>query len=153
MKCFLVKVQSSQFGSVFAPAYAEDQKVINKYGDGQVIRADIHKPRNPGHHRLVFALAKLTLENMPHDNKWSSVYRDSPQTAPYLFIKAMMLDMGIVDIYLNLDGTVRRQPKAINFEDMDEDEFQPVSQGMFEICAKILNVSVDDLHKNYGEYF
>lgn len=153
MKCFLVKVQSNQFGSVFAPAYGEDQKVVAKYGDGQIVRVDIHKPRNPEHHRLVFALAKLTLENMPETNKWSLIYKENPHTTPYLFIKAIMLDMGLVDIYLNLDGTVRKQPKAINFEDMDEDEFQHVSNAMFETCAKVLNVSVDDLHKNYMEFF
>ena len=139
-KLSLVKIKD-----VFRPAAKSDMELMNKFSDGEIILVSMKKSRNPNHHRLIFALGRLIKDNLPEDHFLEN-------QLPYDIIKAIMLDAGIVDYKMNLNGTTRIEPKSISFENMSEDEFQPVSEAIFKIAAKLLGVEVDELHKNYLVY-
>jgi len=137
---------------VFFPYSDRDGAALRKFGFRKVLSAEVRQPRNPDHHALVFALARCTLENLPEGNEWSKLYIRNPHTAPYAFIKAMMLEIGEYDERMDIHGEVYRTPKSIAFESMDEMAFEPISEAMFKICAHMLKIPVDMLCKNYKDY-
>lgn len=135
------------------PAYKSDLETVQKLRGAKaekMVLLETRNARNPKHHKLVFGMAKCTLDNMP--GPWGEMYQRDPAGAPYRFIKAVMHEIGIVNVMPNLDGTVRTETQSIAFENMDEDEFEPVSNAIAEVCAKTLNVPVDEFQKNYQAY-
>ena len=132
------------------PCYRSDLEAVQRVKDGRIVLVDFRNPRNAKHHKLIFALAKCTLDNM--SGAWNELYLRNPNGAPYLFIKALVMEIGETEIEPNLDGTFRTVPKSISFESMSEDEFQPVSDALFTVCARTLNIDVETLRKNYLEY-
>lgn len=132
------------------PCYRSDLEAVQRVKDGRIVLVDFRNPRNAKHHKLVFAMAKCTLDNM--SGPWNELYLQNPNGAPYLFIKALMLEIGEVELMPNMDGTFRTEPKHINFESMSEDEFQPVSDALFTVCARTLDIDVEALKRNYLEY-
>lgn len=136
------------------PCYRSDLEAVQRVKDGRIVLVDFRNPRNAKHHKLIFALSRCTLDNMNEQEHpaWCELYRRNPNGAPYLFIKALVMEIGETEIEPNLDGTFRTVPKSISFELMSEDEFQPVSDALFTVCARTLNIDVDTLRKNYLEY-
>ena len=135
------------------PAYRGDLEIVQKLRGGRperMVLLDARRSRNPKYHRLVFAMAKCTLDNM--SGPWAQMYERDPNGTSLRFIKAVMHEIGIVDIMPNLDGTFRTEAQSIAFENMDEDEFQPVGNAIAEVCARTINVPVDVFRKNYLEY-
>jgi hypothetical protein len=129
----------------FFPVYGSDYDFMKKCRYGKEVLCGTKKARNPRHHKLIFAIAKCILANLPEDHRWQG------QT-PYDLIKAIMISERIVDYKLNLDGSLRAEAKSISFESMDEEQFEPVSKAMFEMGAKMLHIEVDELQKNYLDY-
>lgn len=129
----------------FIPVYASDIEYMQHCKATEPLLLKITKPRNPKHHKLIFALAKCILDNLPEGHFLTN-------QMPYDIIKAIMLDAGIVDYKLNLNGTTRMEPKSISWENMDEDEFAPVSNKIFEIGARILGIEKHELEKRYEDY-
>ncbi len=132
-------------GDVFKPFYGSDLEFLKKCKEHQKILCTTRRSRNPEHHKLVFAIAKCILSNLPSDHLWG-------KQEPYDLIKAIMIEEKIVNLKLNLDGTLRVEAKSINFESMSQDEFQPVSDAMFKWGAMMLGIEPHDLEKNYMEY-
>jgi len=140
------QITSNDVGTdAFFPCYNSDLEFMKRCKPGRQILCSTRRSRNPDHHKLIFAIAKCVIANTHEDSIWSKV-------TPYDLIKAIMFAEGIVDIYFNLDGTTRAEPKRINFESMSENEFQPVSDAMFKWGAKMLDIGVGELRLNYIEY-
>ena len=131
--------------NTLTPLYRSDIEIIDKLKIGDKVFCTIKKARNYNHHKLIFAIAKCILANLPEGH-----YLENQQ--PYDIIKAVMLDAGIVDFKMNIDGTPRIEPKSIAFENMNEDEFQPVSDAMFQVGAMLLEVEEIEFRKNVGDY-
>ena len=144
---------------VYWPYYKKDYEIFERRKRNVVYTCDIKQPRNSRHHRLIFGLATICLENYAeldeYGNRtfWGDYYIKNPETAVYNFIKAVMLDAKIFDLVPNRDGTWRQDVKSISFDKMDEIEFKCVSDAMFEEASKSLRVDVDWLHENYEIIF
>lgn len=139
--------------NTIAPAYTSDIEIVQKIRGSKtekMVLLEHRRSRNPKHHRLVHAMAKCTLDNM--SGPWAQMYERDPSGAPHRFIKAVMHEIGIVEVLPNLDGTMRTETQSIAFENMDEDEFQPVSNAIAEVCAKTIGVTVDEFCRNYPRY-
>jgi len=133
----------------FIPAYNSDAEKCAKMKPATYAMS-WKRERNPRHHALVFGMARCTLENM--SGPWNSAYMRDRNGTPYEFLKAIMIEIGQVDISMKLDGTPRPMVKSLAFEQMSEDEFQPISDAISEKCAEVLGVEVDEFRKNYQEY-
>jgi hypothetical protein len=129
----------------FVPVNPSDINLVNQIKDGEQFLISIKKNRNPKHHKLIFGIAKCILSNLPEGHFLEN-------QMPYDIIKAIMLDAGIVEYKLNLNGTTRAEPKSISFENMNEEEFEPVSNVIFEVGAKILGIEKHELEVNYLDY-
>jgi len=141
-----VKITNFHIGlDCFLPFWESDFAYMKRCTYGKPLLCSSRKSRNPQHHKLVFAVAKCVLANIPNGHQWSG-------KQPYDLIKAIQIEEGIVEWKLNLDGTVRAEAKSISFESMSEDDFQPVSDAIFKWGAKILGIEVDELEKNYQDY-
>jgi hypothetical protein len=141
-----VKIKKEHIGrNCFYPVYGSDRDMLGKCNYDDPVLCSTRKVRNPRHHKLIFAIAKCVIANLPDENLWS-------KATPYFLIKSIMFAEGIVDEYTNLDGTKRLEAKHINFATMDEDEFQKVSDAVFKWGAKLLEIDEQNLRVNYFDY-
>lgn len=146
MKLIAIKTPDNHL----VPAYNSDLDHISKIKDGKMLLMAYWTPRNPKHHRLIFAMAKCALDNM--SGPWNEMYMRDKNNTPYKFIKAIEMEIGLTDDYMNLDGTVRQEPKSIAFENMSEEDFEPISDAVSEVCARVINVPINVFRKNYLQY-
>ena len=98
------------------------------YHVGDVVFAELKKPRNPGFHRLVHALGKMVAENID----------DFAGMSAHAVIKRCQLESGLgcEEIAYRVNGmsVIQRIPISLSFESMDEGEFREVFSG---ICRHI----------------
>lgn len=127
------------------PMYNSDREFVKKTESDKEILCSSHQARNPRHHKLIFAIAKCVIDNLPDDHFLA-------KASAYEFIKACMIAEGIVDTYYNLDGTVRFEPKSVSFQSMDREEFEKVSDAIFKHGAILLDAKEDHLRENYSNY-
>ena len=100
---------------------------LGKAKIGQDVLMSGRRPRNPAHHRKMFALLNLVLENQSH----------------YLTIEhllaAIKVGTGHCDIYPMKDGNAAYIPKSISFASLDQTAFEQFyDKALDYICAKII---------------
>lgn len=140
------KITSDMVGlDCFYPVYKSDMEYIKKCNYKKPILCSSKKSRNPQHHKLIFAIVKCILDNLPDGHTWN-------KQLPYDLLKAIMIEEFLLDLKLNIDGSLRPEPKHINFESMDENEFSQVSDAVFKWGSIMLGIEEDELRKNYMEY-
>jgi hypothetical protein len=126
---------------VLCPTDDESQSVLRKHKAGSEFWVEIRKARNPKHHRLYFALLKLTFDNQERYENFE------------LFRKAVQIAAGHVDELVTLDGEVLMLPKSVAFDSLDEDEFTQVFCDAMAVCAKILgDMDLDHLRQEVERY-
>ncbi len=141
-----VKITPKHVGlDCFLPVFESDFEMMNKCKYGQEILNSSRRPRYPRHHKLVFALANCAIKNA----KEGAILE---KMTAYDFIKACMKAEQITNCTFNFDGSIDYEVKHINFEDMDEDEFEPVSDAVFKWTAFYLEVEENLLRKDYEYY-
>lgn len=142
MKLALIKRNGGYF-----PYYKSDVEASQKLKDNIVYFADIKKPRNLDHHKKLFALANCTIANLPDD---SILVRK--QVDAYGLIKAIEVELGMIENEYCLDGGYHTKAKSIDFASMDQTEFQEFYDKAVYIMAGLINVSTEDLEQNSMEY-
>lgn len=101
------------------------------YKIGDVLAADLSKPRNPGFHRLAHQLGALLSENLEAF--------DGVQ--PHGVLKRLQIEanIGCDEIALNFPGVgpcSYRVPRSLSYASMDDGEFREVIAGMCRYVAK-----------------
>lgn len=132
-------------GSTLRPLSDDDSVAVHSIPEDEAVLLTYRRSRNPQFHRLIMKLSRLILDNMPESSVWKF-------EEPLDFIKAVMWVNKIVDFKMNLDGTLRAEPKHINFEDMDETEFRQVANCVFADGAEMLGVSEVELRQAFLEF-
>lgn len=89
------------------PADEQSEDWLRKIANGDLVMAEIRKPRNIQHHRKLWALLKLVCDNM-----------DQPIT-PEMLLGIIKLRTGYCDVVQTRKGDVV-MPKSIAFESMDQ---------------------------------
>lgn len=124
------------------PASREATDLLTKLKHGQVVMADVKRPRNVQHHRKLFALLNLVVDNQEHY-----------QTAEHL-LAALKCATGHADEYPLKDGSgVVMIPKSINFAAMDQTEFEKFYDRALHIIARdvIPGINRADLEREVSE--
>lgn len=123
-------------------AYDETgREVLRGYKQGDLIRVKTTRVRNPGHHRLFFALLNLVFENQ---ERYASVEH---------LLTALKVQLGHCDTIILGDGEVVYCPKSISFSKMDQDEFATFyDKAVDVICQHFLpGVKFEDLKREVLE--
>lgn len=98
---------------------------------GDLVFAELKKPRNPGYHRLAHQLGMLIADNLDEFDGMD----------PHAVLKRLQLESGIgcEEIAYKINGmtVVQRIPLSLSFESMDEAEFEGVFRGMCRHLSKL----------------
>lgn len=111
----------------FVPADLASARMLRDrgYAIGDVVSAEIRKPRNPKFHRLVHQLGTALIENTDD----FANYTDSHAVLKRLQIEA---NVGCDVMLINAPGygmLEHRTPQSLSFENMEEAEFQAIYKG------------------------
>lgn len=95
---------------------------------GDLVFAEIRKPRNPGYHRLAHALGQIVADNIDEFEGMDS----------HAALKRLQLEAGVgcesIAYKVNGMSIVQSIPLSLSFESMDQSEFESVFMG---ICRHI----------------
>lgn len=100
----------------------------------QGVLIDPRRPRNIQHHKKLFALLNLAVDNWPSD-----ITRET-------LLGAIKLKTGHFTELKTRDG-VMQIPKSINFESMNQDEFEPFYEKAVNIISIVLGVDAETLNQ------
>lgn len=123
------------------PADDASAEIIKGLGQGELVKVDVTRPRNLGHHRLFWALMSLLHQNLPDDKR-----------AEYPTIKRLVtffkIATGHVETFL-IDGREITVPLSISFAAMDEIAFSQFFNQCCDLIAKdfIHGVKAEDWRK------
>lgn len=112
-------------------AYTTSQLRTKGYHIGDVLSAELRKPRNPGFHGLAHRLGELIAANL---DAFEGV--EAHQVLKRLQIEA---NVGCDEIALNFPGVgpcTYRVPRSLSFESMDQGEFKEVITRMCQYVSK-----------------
>ncbi len=101
----------------------------------QGVLIDPRRPRNINHHRKFFALLRLAVENWPVE---------ITQEALLGLIK---IKIGHANPVQSADGTIHYIPRSINFESLDQQEFEPFYDSALKLIATALGVDPGTLNQ------
>lgn len=108
-----------------ASAYYAAQLRARRLRVGDLVHAELTKPRNPKHHRLVFALLQRVLEN-----------QDGLQTIEQL-LTIVKIKLGRVDTVVDAaSGRAYYVPQSIAFASMDQGEFNVFWKDLCRMVAR-----------------
>lgn len=108
MRLFLIKTE----GGDLIPDSNADAAYISKLKPGEALECDTRKVRNPGHHRLFFALFNTAFESQDR-------YKNKRDMMTDLKIRA-----GWYDEHVTTGGEVVYVPKSLSWARMGQDEFE-----------------------------
>ena len=94
----------------FEPIDDLGREALSKIGVGDLVRAEIKRPRNTDHHRKFFAMLNLVYENQEH-------YK-----SPNDLLEVLKIRIGHCHTVQTKHGEVKI-PKSISFAAMDQTEF------------------------------
>lgn len=118
------------------PACRDAEEWLGKTKLHQGVLIDPRRPRNIQHHRKLFALLNLAVDNWPGDE---------PITVEGL-LGAIKLSVGHYETVVTAKGEYRI-PKSINFESMDQEQFTPFYDRAIEIISRVLGVDISTLEQ------
>ena len=107
-----------------ADSLSEARLRAKGYSIGDIVFAEIRKPRNPAFHRLAHALGALVADNIDEFEGMS----------PHAVLKRLQLESGIgcesIAYKINGMSIVQRIPLSLSFESLDQTQFEAVYSAM-----------------------
>lgn len=105
----------------------------------QGVLIDPKRPRNIQHHKKLFALLNLAVDNWPQ-----------PTTTDAL-LGAIKLKTGHYTEIQTREG-IMKIPKSINFESMGQDAFEPFYQNAITLISAVLGVDAETLNQESSQF-
>ncbi len=131
-----IEVVKDRFGNIKG-ASNDACNVIRKFPQGEVLQAEIRRPRNAKFHRLFFALLNLVMENMPEK------YEHMFPTIGHL-LDELKFQCGYYEMHETIGGKKIPITKSISFAAMDEDEFGQFFSQAISVVRKYFFEGVDE---------
>ena len=109
-----------------------------KFKDGDIVSAVIKRPRNPKHHRKLFAMLQIVWESSAVQDRYPKLEN---------LLDAIKDATGHVETFRKVNGEVLTKPKSINFESMDQAAFEEFYAQAVEIIVQYIvpHLNRDDL--------
>lgn len=124
-------------GGKFEPVDDVGREAMSQIRMGDIVRADVRKPRNLGHHRRFFALVSVIYENQTR------------YTSPEALLDAIKVHIGHCEVLRLTDGREVHVPRSISFANMDQIAFgQFWDRVVACVCREIIpGLDRDDLER------
>ena len=149
MKVTLVKkpVLPEDVGTIILqPVHASDIDYLKKFGDGEIMQAEVKRDRFYPLTKKYWALCNLTANNHRRDGYECL---DTKNTVDeYIKLKLGLIDSRIVFP----DGTVHVKTGSISHRAKDKDQFQEYYNQAVEVMSYITEIPARDLELNWMEY-
>lgn len=132
------RIEAEDIGKKVAmPVYEQGQEKMNKKPEGEAFIMEIRKDRNPKFHRKFMAIIRMVLANCPPEKNWHTVDQ---------VLNALKVSLGYYDIEVDMKGRKFPAPRSINFETMDNDEFdEKIYKPGLPLLAEILGCTAEEL--------
>lgn len=131
---FRVKLHLRKANGFLIPDSPEDAERLIKFKFGEVIKAEVTRPRNYKFHRKMFSLFQFCYEN------WEQPEVDTPHGVAGKsfdrFWRDLVILAGYYEQVVRVDGSVRVEAKSIAFANMDEDEFGKLYSAVVDAAIK-----------------
>lgn len=90
-------------------------EVMQKWKIGDVVAATVRRPRNPQHHKKLWAMLRIVHESTAVQDRYPKVEN---------LLDALKLAIGRCEPISLPDGTVAMKVESISFESMAQDDFE-----------------------------
>ena len=135
MEVYLIKTTNGNF----VPAYDSDRENSVRFPPGEIVKANITKPRNIGFHKKYFAMLNLMYQNQERFNNFED-FRG------YYQIRA-----GYYKTVLTPKSTMY-WPVSISFANMDQLEFENVYNSVLDCLLEDIPMDRIDIEKELIEF-
>ena len=142
----IVKILLTKTPLGFIPAFDSDYEQAKKIGNGNTVEVTITKKRNIVYHRKYFALLKCIFHNLPEK------YDESIRNIDDLLI-AIKFATGHTKKVFGLHGEINEIPLSINFEAMDNYDFQDIYNDTLNILCEFLGCLTEEAEKQLMEFY
>ena len=131
-----------RLGGSLEPVDDIGRESLAKIAAGDLVRADVKRPRNLAHHRKYWALISMIYANQTR-------YR-----SPEELNDAIKVHVGHCTLMTLRDGTEVRIPKSIAFHAMDQAEFEAFYERVIDVVVSeiIPGLSREDLKRELSEF-
>ena len=136
MEIFLTKTPDG-----LKPFSDNDYDLLKKIKIGEVVRAEITKPRNLLFHKKFMALVRLVFDN-----------QDRYDNIEDLLVE-LKLKAGHYQEHITTKGKIVYVPKSISFSAMDEYAFGEFYTNALNILGKIINVDSEKLREQVENFY
>lgn len=104
------------------PSLPQDEEKMDSFKNGDIVQAEIKKPRNIRHHRKFFALVNFVMQNQEQ-------YKNQED-----LLVEIKLKTGHYQEHITTKGKLIYVPKSISFSKMDEHEFNLFYSKAIDVC-------------------
>lgn len=137
MKVLLIK----QMNGTFIPAYDSDKENLKRIKSGEMIQADVVKPRGVKKHRKFFALLNLLFQNQENYKNIEDLRHDLTVAAGYY--------REVVDIH----GEITKRAESISFAAMDDLQFDKYFDDVLNTIVHHFNFDKEEILNNISEFY
>lgn len=131
-----LRVTKDRMGALRA---ADDQskQALAKIVPGEYCTVELKRPRNPGRHRMFFALLDVVWSNLPEEmhQRYPTIERLRWE---------LKVQTGYFDLHETLKGVQVPIPHSISFAAMDDVEFEVFFSKAMAVCRKYFLSGVSD---------
>lgn len=137
MKVLLVK----QLNGTYIPAYDSDKDNLKRIKAGEMIQADVVKPRGVKNHRRFFALLNMLFQNQ-------EIYSNLDDLRADITIEA-----GYYRETVNVHGEVVKRALSISFASMDELQFDKYFESVLNTIVLHFNFDKEEIINNLEDFY
>ena len=139
MTKFFFRVSRSSGQPCLFPSDARSRDILAaRFKTGDIVSAVVKRPRNPKHHRKLFAMLQIVWESSAVQDRYPKLEN---------LLDAIKDATGHVETFRKVNGEVLTKPKSINFESMDQAAFEEFYDQAVEIIVQYIvpHLNRDDL--------
>lgn len=131
-----LRVVKDRLGAL-RPADDESKQALAKIAAGEYMTAEIKRPRNPGRHRMFFALLDVVWSNLPEEmhERYPTIERLRWE---------IKVQTGYFDLHETLKGVQVPIVHSMSFASMDDVEFEVFFSKAMAVCRKYFLPGVTD---------
>lgn len=124
----------------FVPADIHAEEAMNKVAIGATVMLTVRRPRNPAHHRKLFALFHVVLEQT---DRWADAT---------VLLEDLKLATGLFETRVSaLTGMPYPVPASISFAAMSQDRFEAWYAKAIRVLSDHLGTDVETLGREVAE--
>lgn len=116
-----------------APVGEDGRARIGKLAPGEIVLADVRRPRNLGHHRKAMALFRFAFDRWEPGE--AEIGGERARKSFDVFRRELVIAAGYYEVVLGLDGAPRLEALSLRFDAMDQETFTEVYEAVVSVLT------------------